>query len=689
VLACIVGWNIRLVGAAPWCFAPGVLVFMVSSMPAQELPERLAPIVVQTTRAPIGGASPSSEWVFTTDDLRTSPHITLDDVLRESPAFSLFRRSGSLTANPTAQGVSLRGLGPSGASRSLVLRDGVPLNDPFGGWVAWSKVPAATLQSARIMPGGAANTWGNGALGGTIQLLTRPVVGDSTEFTTEAGDSQTAKGVLLADRVTHLGGIRVAAEKFTTGGFPIVGAAQRGSIDRNANSQHEVAEVDWRTAVGSDAAFTLTGRGFTEERGNGTPLQANRSREVFASATLSSLSSAEEEWSGLVYAQKGSFQSFFTSIAAGRGAETPVSNQYDVPATAAGAAVTAAWGGSSHPTTAGLDARWVRGESREAFLYSGATHGFTRGRFAGGEQTLTGVFVHQELSLSPNWRVSGGLRGDYWLNAKGHRQEIESVSRAILRNDHYSARDGLHWSPGLGVQGTLAPWLRVRGVWAQGFRLPTLNENYRPFRVGAITTDANPDLGLETNTGVEAGVVMTSDSASLSVTAFSDRLQGAVTNLTTEVNQRQRRNLPLAMVRGIEASATYQLGTVLVRVSYLGVDAAVKDAALASANLTGKRLPQVPRSTVTTSLRWKASEWDVDAQLRGSSEQFEDDENTLRLAPGWTAGLRVQRRLARSLTLFVAVENLDNARIETGRSADGLVNIGPPRLFYGGVHWSH
>ena len=89
--------------------------------------------------------------VLTREDLARSPGLTLDDQLRQIPGFSLLRRSSSLTAHPTSQGVSLRGLGPSGASRTLVLFDGVPLNDPFGGWVYWNRLP---LSGPRIGRGG-------------------------------------------------------------------------------------------------------------------------------------------------------------------------------------------------------------------------------------------------------------------------------------------------------------------------------------------------------------------------------------------------------------------------------------------------------------------------------------------------------------------------------------------------------
>ena len=101
----------------------------------------------------------------------------LDDALRQVVGFSLFRRTSSRTANPTAQGVSLRGLGASGASRALVLADGIPLNDPFGGWVYWARQPRLGVERLEVLRGGAADLYGSGALGGVVQLVSRGAAG--------------------------------------------------------------------------------------------------------------------------------------------------------------------------------------------------------------------------------------------------------------------------------------------------------------------------------------------------------------------------------------------------------------------------------------------------------------------------------------------------------------------------------
>ncbi|HEV8231304.1 MAG TPA: TonB-dependent receptor plug domain-containing protein, partial [Thermoanaerobaculia bacterium] len=111
-------------------------------------------VVVTATRSParLGGTA-ASVLVVTAGDLESSAAPTIDDVLRQVPGFALFRRSGSRTANPTSQGVSLRGTGASGASRAVVLADGVPLNDPFGGWVYWGRVPRASLERVEVLRG--------------------------------------------------------------------------------------------------------------------------------------------------------------------------------------------------------------------------------------------------------------------------------------------------------------------------------------------------------------------------------------------------------------------------------------------------------------------------------------------------------------------------------------------------------
>ncbi len=663
----------------------------------------LAPLVVTAARAPQAADSlPLAVEVFTADALHDSPSPALDDVLRGSAAFSLFRRSGSLTANPTAQGVSLRGLAPSGTSRALVLLDGVPLNDPFGGWVPWSAVDRAGLERVELVRGGGSGAWGNAALGGTIQLLSRPPAGDSAEAGVTFGNYNTRSADAEVTRTAGADAVRVSTGLFSTDGVYLV--QHPGPIDRPAESNHERVQADLRHRFGDNTTLTVSTRYFAEDRGNGTPLQTNLSHTGFISAALNGTATPDNTWSAVAYAQQQTFESSFSSVNARRTAETPANNQYDVPATAAGAALT--WtrqtqNGST--TTAGADTRWVEGETREDYSYSAPVGGFTRRRFAGGEQAFAGAFVQHEQVLTDGLHASLGARLDYWRNYDGHRLEKIPATGVVTRDDHYAPTDGVQFSPSAGLVWQLNREFRFRAAGYRGFRVPTLNEYYRPFRVGSTVTEANPALGLETLAGAELGCDAGSAQNGLSATGFVNELHGAVTNVTLAQGPgnfplfgvlpaggigRQRQNLDLLRVPGLELGAhATPWATLRLELDYLLNAGHVTSAPTAPA-LVGRRLAEVPRHTFTARAAWHAPaglRWNV--QLRWVSAQFEDDQNTLPLAAATVVDLGVAHALGRGGEIFLAVENIFSVSVETGRTADGVVSVGPPRLVHGGVRW--
>lgn len=669
----------------------------------QAAPIALPRLVVTATRSPQATDTlPVAVSVITADDLRASPSLTVDDALRAQPAFSLFRRTGSLTANPTAQGVSLRGLGPSGASRSLVLLDGVPLNDPFGGWVAWTKLPKLSLSSAEIVRGGGSGAWGNAALGGTVQLLTTPPTGNRDAVETFIGDFDTRSGEVAITRSSagNRQSITVDAAAFATDGVHLI--RNPGSIDRPADLDYQRAQASFRSAITTTLDLTLTARIYDEGRGNGTPLQRNYSEETFLSATLANSASAAPQgvksasaWSAVVYFQDQSFASFFTAIDPTRTTETPASNQYDVPATAAGTAVTATWGALEDDaiTTLGLDARYVRGETREAFFFSAPLNDFTRDRRAGGEQAFAGFFARHDRALTSTLRASAGARVDYWQTTDGFRRERDTTTDTLTLDNRFSDRDGIEFSPNLGLVWQPAPTVRARAAAYQAFRIPTLNEYHRPFRVGPVTTNANPELDRETLNGFDAGLDFgrADGPVGASLTTFVNQLQDAVANVTvTPGIARERRNLDRARVQGLEASLLARPhATLLLRAAYLFSDARVTDpGSHAPAALDGKRLAQVPRHTVTASATWLApAALEINAGIRWLSAQYEDDENTLRLASAATVDLGVSRRFGRRWQAFVAVENLLDNEVPTGRTAAGVTSVGPPRWSRAGLRY--
>jgi outer membrane receptor protein involved in Fe transport len=719
--------RILLLGAAtasPWT-APTLRA-------VQAIP--MAPVVISATRAP----KPADEIASTTraferEELHDIPALTLDGLLRSAPAFTLFRRSDSLIANPTAQGVSLRGLGPSGASRSLVLLDDIPLNDPFGGWVAWTKVPRENLVAVEVLPGGGATAWGNAALGGVVHARTRQ---SGTSATALAGDYGTRS---IEFSSTHQGNplrLDLGGRAFATDGFTLVAPERRGPIDIPAWSRHRWFAAGLQgSSPGHDVDFTLRARYYEEKRGNGTPYQRNATREKFFSLALAGQPVNGFTWNANAYGQDQSFASTFSGVNATRTAETPASDQFAVPATALGGAWTGTWKHEENArTTAGADVRFVRGETRENFTF--AAGNFTRQRIAGGRQAIAGLFALHEHRLSSTVRATLGARLDGWRDTDGHRRETDRVTGAFVRNDNYADHKGTDFSPSGGlVWQPTKPW-RLRANAQHAFRRATLNELYRPFRVGANVTEANPDLRTERVTSGELGAEWTLFTKlppepapvvppqtgplppfaaqkdigyprpvalpllTLGATAFWNDLRDAIGNVTIARGPgtfpivgtiaaggvgRQRLNLDRTRVQGLELSAKW---TPIYQLTF-NADALVNDATVRRATvartLVGNRVAQVPRRSASLGATWRAAEkFTLTPRVRYIGRQFEDDENQLTLGAVVVADLGASYKLTKGIEIFLTCENLGNARIETGRSADGIVNIGTPRLIVGG-----
>lgn len=709
---------------------------VLAPAPTAGSPTTLGAVVVTAARTPQAPEHVAATvTVFDEAALRQAPASTLDGALRSAPGFSLFRRSDSFTANPTAQGVSLRGLGPSGASRSLVLLDGVPLNDPFGGWVAWTKLPREGLARAEIVPGGGATAWGNAALGGVIQLFSAPAqlepviepgsapstIGSRGTLRAAAtfGDFGTISGELAVTVPVGRGVLQILGGAFSTDGFTLVAPERRGPIDLAAWSRHRSLTARWRQPLGDTLEFTATARGYEEFRGNGTPYQRNGSREKFASIALAGQPAAAFAWNATAYAQDQSFASTFGSINATRTTETPASDQYAVPSTAFGAAWTGAWKHADGArSSGGFDARYVRGETREYYtLVNGA---FTRQRIAGGQQRIGGLYGLHQRSLAPALRLTLGGRVDGWNETDGHRRESDRATGVMLRDDRYANRHGSEFSPSIGLVWAASPGLRIRGNAQQAFRRPTLNELYRPFRQGPNVTEANAALRTERVTSGELGLEWSipqtatpnppsvaatpgagAPGLTLGASGFWNELRDAVGNVTLARGPgtfplfgviaaggvgRQRLNLDRMRVRGVELSARWQASPHFsLNAAALFNDATVQRASVAP-GLVGRDVAQVPRRSATLGAVWRAPDGLVfTPRIRGLGRQFEDDENTLILGETVIVDLGVTRAIGQHTELFLNAENLGDTRLETGRSADGVVNIGTPRLVFGGL----
>ena len=458
--------------------------------------------------------------------LQDSPALRLDDVLRQQiPGFSLFRRASSQVANPTTQGVSLRNIGPNGAGRTLVLLDGIPQNDPFGGWVYWSRLPPSGLDHVEVLQGGGAGSFGNAALGGTIALSSQQLAGNSLTVDTTAGSRETYETSAAGQFSNSDGSVIVfsRADHFATAGYPIIQADQRGPVDVPADSADTLLDLGLRYTIHETNILTLKASGFTEERGNGTPRTNNASQAAdFSAAFSGEVANFGLGYNAAVYGQLRDYQQTFSSVAPTRRTETPSQDQYSVPAQAVGGSLTVGLPiTDANRLLTGVDARWVNGDTHELFRFLNGD--YTRERVAGGEQLFLGAFAEDAWKLSPLTHLTAAGRVDYYDNLDGSRRETSLPDGSTTLDEHFANRDGFVADGRVGLSQEIpAIATRLRTAVYTGFRVPTLNELYRPFRVGNDITEANAALKPEHLHGAELGAeVQPLKSLHFSLTGFT------------------------------------------------------------------------------------------------------------------------------------------------------------------------
>jgi outer membrane receptor protein involved in Fe transport len=664
----------------------------------------LDPLSVSATRDP----EPISQLPYTVEVIPAEAFadgssLTVDDALRGSSDFSLFRRNDSMTANPTSQGVSLRGLGPSGASRSLVLLDGVPLNDPFGGWVPWSLVPVDSLASAELVPGGGASAWGNEALAGVIQLFSAQPLPGAGSAAVRAGDFDTRSAELSEAIPAGPGTLELRGGDFSTGGTVLISPEGRGPIDIDAASRHNLESATWRGSLGRDVGVVVTLRRYAEWRDNGTPYQQNTFQQLFGSVALTGKASRGESWTMTAYMEGQSSSQTFSSVNNARTAETPASDQFDVPVTALGFAGSSTWvdrsGGS---TTVGADARDIRGETREDYTYSNGA--YADQRFAGGRQTFAGLFAERSQPLGPTVHAVAGLRLDRWEDSDGHLRNVAIGSGALLLEDLYPTRTGTELSPSAGVTWQATQELEFHAEAQRAFRQPTLNELYRPFRQGNTTTLANPALATEHADSGEVGAAWRSGRLTLSLEGFAARLEDPVANVTLAQGPgtfplfgklpagsigQERLNLDRVDTEGAQFALDWRAAdTLSFSLSAVDEEATVGAASVAPA-LVGNTLPEVPRWSASAGFTWHPQRRVfLSGRVRRTGSQFDDDQNLLPLAAATVVDLSLRLALSGHAELFASVDNLFDAEVETAHSALGVFSVAPPRMAGGGARLS-
>lgn len=656
-----------------------------------------AVIVVTGTALPEARAERAySIETFDIRRIEQSPSHQLDQLLKEVPGLQLFRRSDARSGHPTSQGVTLRALGGNASSRALLVLDGVPQSDPFGGWVNWPAYDPASLARVRVVRGGGSVANGPGALAGTIELTSRSDFGALGEVA--AGSRASLEGRARVAASLGGGALSISARGERGDGFVPVTESTRGPADERARYRAATGRARWIAPVAEAAEIQLNLAGFHDRRTRGTDLTENRSNGADASLRL--VGRGEWQWAALGYWQWRNLRSSFANVSPGRMLATRVSLQDSVPSRGLGA------GFELRPPMQsgvelrfGADARRTTGESRELFSFVAGRP--TRRRRAGGETYTAGAFAEATVDFG-RATISAGARLDHWRIVDGHLFEQALATGDVLRDDGYDARHGWRPTARTGFAVPLGGGLALRSAAYLGWRTPTLNELFRPFRAGLDATAANPQLDPERLAGSEAGVDYERGPLRLSLTGFVNRLKKPIMNVTLGEGPglfpgvgfvaaggqfRQRQNIDATDVRGIEASGEWARGPWRLRASTSWTRARVH-AEGSAAPLGGLRPAQTPTFGATFAASWEQEGKSAELIVRHVGSQFEDDLNTRRLTGATTVDAFAAWPVSDRLQLVVRGENLFDELVVAGIGGDGSMERATPRTLWAGLRIS-
>jgi outer membrane receptor protein involved in Fe transport len=654
---------------------------------AGEMPDHEEPvlttdeIVISETRTPEEiGKSAAAVTVLSRERIERSPYAgghQLDDLLRSVPGVQPAILSSRYN-HPTAQSVTLNGLG---SRRTLVLLDGVPLNDGFGGWINWGLIPN-DIERVEIVPGGASNLYGTWAMGGIIHVITKsPHEKSGLTVDSQAGTLSTYQQAVNARYGTDRIRFSLGYRWFHTNGIIPVPAYQRGPVDRTNDSRHQLINGSVAWMPSSSTTIDLSGSLFREDRTFGTSLS-------LASRTIGNVALGFRHdqgraglWESKLFGQWQTFRNSTSQIVPGpliRLAEFRDRIQ-TIPSNDFGGLLQ--WTGRLLETdrlVLGTDARTIIAQSTDD-LFSPAE--FTGRTLARGQQLGWGVFGEWIVPVTNRLTVIPSVRADWWKNFNAY-SESPTASTAFRDNVTHVV------NPKLASQYRINETLRLGASVYQGFRAPTLNELYRGFGFGGFSFLPNDQLRPERLTGGEAkveGELLTDRALRWRLSAHRDEVKDQILFVSQGLLAAQRLNVGRTLSTGGALDLSYRVTPHLsVSLGYAYVDSFISSFP-GSPDREGKRVPNVSRNQVTMGVTaGRPDRIEVTILARYLSRQYADDVNSQPVADFVVLDASLQHQLAKGLRLVLNGENLTD-RHYIATQTGPVKTLGSPLLIMGGI----
>jgi outer membrane receptor protein involved in Fe transport len=654
---------------------------------AQDVSPNDQTIVITATRSARSIADvPASVSIVDNAQIEGTPGKTLDDVLRREPSVDLPLAS-AYQVHPTALNVSMRGLG---GIRALVLLDGVPLNDPFFGYIQWTQVPLETVDRAEIVRGAGATLWGNYAMGGVINILTRPI--DRTELIAEAGGG--SYGTFRADgHAAYAGngfGIGLDAGINHTDGYMQPIPEDRGPINvATSFTAHTVAlsgNVDVTPTLSARARVSY----FDNDQTLLTRLQKNRQRTWRYTGTLTQQLGQKGSVGLTLFHNNSRFVTFNTGTPEGADPRFVefVENVHRTPEKDLGASIVWRQGfsGVLRELSAGLDYHGIGGTDTADIFDQNGTQ--VRTDIGSGRQRLVGGYVQADLRPTERFDALLSVRYQDFFNYKGVDRTPGGLG-ANVPNRHDTDVD-----PRLSLRYDLGGGFAFRAAAYRAFRAPTLDNLYRAFAIPGGIFFGNSMLKPETLEGAEAGVDFNRGPIRFQATAFANRIKHLITSRNLADSElppgfffgSRLINAGRARSRGVEAELDWQLSRSLTgMLAYTHADSIVTDNPEDPLSV-GLQQAGVPKNRFSAGVDWTGPRGiRISPRVRYVSHTNGDADGFLRTDPHVVFDLAASAPIVKQVEAFVQIENLFDRRYVGTNDGFSPPLLGTPFTAFAGL----
>lgn len=590
---------------------------------------------------------PVGMTVFTQEDIRLSGASTLPEFLQRVPGLVTRNNSGS----PDLQ-LDLRGFGVSGDQNNVVLINGTRVSENELVPAKIQSIPLSSIERIEILRGAGAVTYGGGATGGAINIITRaPRAGESALTAgVAAGGFGSSDMRASGSWANETLGITLHANRYDTDNYRVNNALRQDNFEGSARlfgkggdylalnlgsdrQNLRLPGVRTQAQLDSDPRGTDTPRDYSTREG--WHLDLSGARKIGDAEVAADLVRRNRQATALFgdYFFGGLFDTFVDT----RADSLSFTPRAKIPF-----------------KVAGRDAHVVVGYDWSDWDYAS--------RQASSPQTLTTPFVHTSASqenrawyAQAHFSVAAAtlFTAGYRAQRTSNRITDELAGTTQRRTDTPGA-----WE--LALRHRFSPPLSAYGRVGTSYRVPTVDEN-------AFTPTGAAILKIQTSRDAETGIEYRGGPLGLRAALYRNDLENEIHFNRLVGFFGANTNLSPTRRQGLETEASWQATSVLrLAAAYNVREAKFRSGVYGGVDVTGNDVPMVPKQTINLKASWQfASKSAFIADLRyvGGQRYDNDQANTFpTLMPAYSVtDIRVTREVS-GWTLALAVNNLFDKR---------------------------